>query len=265
MKLPKLSGWLKWLLIIPVLIAGFIISTIVSSQGPITEKERSEKFILINPLDLSQIKGFSKYRSCMGHDYRGPTVQTDEKESSPRSMKHYILVNDELKGKDNIVKAIAPFDGEISHIELKEPNSQPSDRQVWLTPDTHSNIKSPRQWHFVFMHIDMRDDLKEGSKIKAGEVIGTAKLARGEENSTNNFDMAVKFTRPMKEPEIDVPFAHFSDSVMAQYQKYGIKLADVEIPQQFRDQNPCPLTDKSWGGDVYFPPTTNPIDFVYLK
>lgn len=261
----KLPGWLKWLLLIPVLIAGFIIFTIVTNLGPITEKERSEKFIVVNPLDLTQIKGFSKYRSCMGHDYRGPTVQTGEKESSPRSMKHYIMVNDELRGKNNIVKAIAPFDGEISHIELNEPDSKPFDRQVWLTPATGSNVKSPRQWHFVFMHIDMRDDLKEGSKIKAGEVIGTAYLTRGEENSTSNFDMAVKFTRPMKIPEIDLPFAHFSDSVMSEYQKYGINLADVEIPQTYRDQNPCPLTNKSWGGDVYFPPETDPNDLVYLK
>lgn len=257
-----LKGW-KLLLVIPILIVGFIIFTIVTNFGPITEKERNEKFIVVNPLDLTQIKGFSKYRSCMGHDYRGPTVQTEKKESSPRSMKHYILVNDGLRGRDNIVKAIAPFDGEISHIELKEPNSQPNDRQVWLTPDTHSNVKNPRQWHFVFMHIAINDELKEGSKIKAGEVIGTANLSRG--NSTDNFDMAVKFTRPTKTPEIDVPFAHFSDSVMAEYQKYGVNLADVEIPQQFRDQNPCPLTNKSWGGDIYFPPGIDLNDLVYLR
>ncbi len=253
---------LRWLLIAPLAIVGVFIFMAIRYSGPPTPDEINRKFIVVNPLDLSQIRGFSKYRSCAGHDYRGPTLK-GEKESSPRSMKHYIKVREEFRGKNGIVKAIAPFDGKISNIEKRDPERQSYDQQVWLSPDT-DNV-SPRQWHFVFFHIDLNDDLKEGSPVQAGQVIGTAYMTRGAENSTDNFDMTVKFTRPMAPPAIDLPLAHATDEVLAQYKTYGVTLDTLVIPQAYRDQNPCPTTGESLGGDVYFPPTSDPNDFVYLK
>lgn len=253
---------LKWLLVLPLVVVAFFIFMGVRYSGSPTEKELNEKFIVVNPLDLSQVRGFSKYRSCAGHDYRGPTVQ-GEKEATPRSMKHYIKVKEEFAGKNGVVKAIAPFDGKISNIEKRDPERKPYDQQIWLSPDTNSKV--PRQWNFVFFHIDLRDDLKEGSKVKAGEVIGTAYLSRGPENSTDNFDMAVKFTRPMSIPAIDLPLAHATSEILAEYEKYGITLDDLVISQEYRDQNPCPTTGESMAGDVYFLPTSDPKDWVYLK
>lgn len=253
---------LRLFLVIPLfVIALFLIMGIKFSGSP-TEKELNDKFIVANPLDLTQIKGFSKYRSCAGHDYRGPTVEKI-KESTPRSMKHYIKVKEQLMGKNGVVKAIAPFAGRISNIEKRDPERKPYDQQVWLTPDT--NPASPRRWHFVFFHIDLKDDLKEGSKVKAGEIIGTAYMTRGPENSTDNFDMAVKFTRPMAVPAIDLPLAHATDKVLAEYEKYGVNLSNFEISKQYRDQNPCPTTGENLGGDVYFPATTDPNDYVFLN
>lgn len=257
----KLSKKWLWLLTIPAAVVAFfaIMGTIFS--GSPTSQELNEKFIVVNPLDLTQIKSFSKYRSCMGHDYRGPLVTTGEKESTPRSMKHYIKVKDEFAGKNDVIKAIAPFDGKISNLEKRDPERTSYDQQVWLTPDSIS----PRQWHFVFFHIDLNDDLKEGSKIKAGQVIGTARMTRGHENFTDNFDMAVKFTRPMAAPAIDLPLAHATDTVLAEYEKYGVKLSDMEISKEYRDSHPCPTTGDSLAGDVYFPPSSDPNDFVFLK
>lgn len=259
-KIPKKA---KWLLAIPLLIVVLFGVMGVVFSGKSTEKELSDKFIVVNPLDLSQIKGFSKYRSCMGHDYRGPLVTTGKKESTPRSMKHYIKVKEEFAGKNGVVKAIAPFDGEISNIERRDPERKSYDQQVWLTPN--SNSTSPRQWHFVFFHIDLNDNLKVGSEVKAGDVIGTAYMTRGPQNFTDNFDMAVKFTRPMAAPAIDLPLAHASDKVLAEYAKYGIELKDMVIDEKFRDQNLCPTINKELGGDVYFEPNTNPNDMIYLK
>lgn len=254
---------LKWLLIIPLLILAFFGVMGVKYSGLPTQEELQEKFIVVNPIDLSQIRGFSKYRSCAGHDYRGPTVETGEKESTPRSMKHYIKVKEELRGKNGVVKAIAPFDGTISNIEKNDPERKPYDQQIWLTPKTNSKI--PRQWHFVFFHIDLKDNLTEGSTVKAGEIIGTAYLTRGQENSTDNFDMAVKFTRPMAAPAIELPLAHATNEVLSEYEKRGVTLSDMVVSKNYRDQNLCPTTGESQAGDVYFPATSDPKDFVYLK
>lgn len=251
---------LRWLLVVPLIVVLFFLVMGFTNSQPPTKEELEEKFIVANPLDLSQIKGFSKYRSCMGHDYRNPTV-TDEKESTPRSMKHYIKVKEEFMGKNGVVKAIAPFDGRISSIEKNDPERKPDDQQVWLARDSIF----PRLWHFVFFHIDLRDDLKENSQVKAGEVIGTANLARGPEKSTDNFDMAVKFTRPMAIPAVEFPMAHFSNNLLAEYARYGITPENMTITKEYRDKNLCPTTGQSLAGDVYFTPNTDPNDMVYLK
>ncbi len=260
LKLPKK---LKWLFVIPLFILVFFAVMGIVFSGPPTEKELQEKFIVANPLDLTQIKGFSKYRSCAGHDYRGKTARDDKKESTPRSMKHYVKVKEQFMGKNGAVKAIAPFDGRISNIEKNDPERKPYDQQVWLTPDTGS--KSPRQWHFVFFHIDLKDGLQQGSAVKAGEVIGTAYMTRGPENSTDNFDIAVKFTRPMAPPAIDIPLSHATDEVLAEYEAYGATLSDFVISKEYRDAHLCPTTGKSLSGDVFFPPTSDPKDYIYLS
>lgn len=254
---------LKWLLAIPLLIIIFYLVMGFVYSGDSTSEEINEKFIIVSPLDLSQIKAFSKYRSCMGHDYRGPTVRKGSKESTPRSMKHYVKVKDEFIGKNGVIKAIAPFDGEISNIEKRDPERTPNDQQIWLTPEKSS--LSPRQWHFVFFHIDLKDGLKQGSKVKAGDVIGTARMTRGPENSTDNFDIAVKFTRPMAIPAIDLPFSHATNKVLSELDKYGVTLSDMEISEEYRDNNACRTTGGSQAGDVYFDPNTDPEDIIYLN
>ncbi len=259
-KITKKRSW-KWALFLVLTPIMFFVVMGAAFSGQPTEKELNEKFIVVNPLDLSQISGFSKYRSCMGHDYRGPTVREGKKESTPRSMKHYIKVKEELAGKNEVIKAIAPFTGEISNIEKRDPERKPYDQQVWIAPDS----PSPRVWNFVFFHIDLRDDLKEGSKVQAGEVIGTAHMTRGPQNYTDNFDMAVKLTRPMAAPAIDEPFLHMTDEVLAEYAQYGINPTNIAISKEYRDANLCPTTGDSLAGDVYFPPTTDPNDMIFLK
>lgn len=249
------------MLVVPLVIGGFFGVMGVVYSGPPTESERSEKFIVVNPLDLSQIKGLSKYRSCVGHDYRDPNLD-GKKESTPRSMKHYIKVKEELAGKNGVIKAIAPFDGKISNLEKRDPERKPYDQQVWLTPAT--NPASPRRWNFIFFHIDLNDDLGVGSPVKAGQVIGTAYMTRGPENTTDNFDMAVKFTRPMAVPAVSLPLAHASEEVLAQYREYGVELSSLEIAEAVRDQQLCPTTGGSLAGDVYFSPTSDPSDWAFL-
>lgn len=250
-------------MLLPLLAIGFFLVMGTLYSGSPTKQEINRKFIVVNPIDLSQITGLSKYRSCVGHDFRAPVITTGKKEATPRSMKNYIKVKEELKGKNGVVKAIAPFDGKITNIANWEEVKLPEDMEVWLAPD--GDPKNPRQWNFIFFHIDLRDDLKKGSKVKAGEVIGYAYLTRGPENSTDNFDMSVKFTRPMFPPVIDVPLAHVVDEVLAEYKALGATLTDMEISKEYRDQNSCPITGEERLGDIFFPPTSDPKDWVYFK
>src|SRR3989338_11524271 len=227
----------------------------------LTPEETNHKFITSNPLDLSQISGFSKYRSCAGHDYRGPVATTGKMEDTPRSMKHYVKVRSDLQGKNGIVKAMAPFDGKIFKVD--NDFGGPGDQQIWLTP----NSISPRQWHFVFFHINLKEGLKKGSAVKAGDLIGTANLRRGPDNITSNFDIAVKFTRPMHRPAIDAPFNHASQNVLDEYKKYGVSANDFIITEKERDAVACKVdpTINYGGPDAYFARETSPGDYLWLR
>ena len=232
---------------------------VARSFSPLKPEMLGRRFITSNPLDLSQIAGFSKYRSCAGHDFRNPVVATDKKEETPRSMKHYMMVRDGLRGRNGVVKALAPFDGKISEIDIDMGG--PQDRQIWLTPDSIN----PEQWHFIFFHIDMDDGLREGSAVKAGQLIGTANLMRGPDMATGNFDIAVKLTRPMRVPAVDAPFAHMSQNVLDEYEKYGISETDTIILKEKRDAAPCPTVSGGDGPDVFFPSSWPADDVIWLK
>lgn len=167
-----------------------------------------------------------------------------------------------MAGKNGVVKAFAPFDGKI--FGVYDDFGGPRDQQIWLTP--HSI--SPRQWHFVFFHIALEGGLKEGSEVKAGQLIGTANLMRGPEAKTDNFDIAAKFTRPLHQPAIDAPFAHMTRGILDEYAKYGITKDNVLVSEERRDANPCPTIPRpSWGegDDVYFSPQWSADDMIWLK
>src|SRR3989344_3181502 len=228
--------------------------------GEVNGEEATRPFITTNPLDLTQIEGFSKYRSCMGHDFRAPTM-SGEKEKTPRSMKHYVMVKQKFQGTDDQVSAFAPFDGTISVID--DDLGGPGDQQIWLTP--HSI--SPRQWHFVFFHINVKQGLEKGSNVKAGDVIGTANLKRGPDGTTGNFDIAIKFTRPLHRPALDAPFNHATQSVLDEYKKYGITASDLLISEEERDTVACQIdpTINFGGPDAYFSRNTSAENYFWIK
>src|SRR3989344_44974 len=96
--------------------------------GGVNDEEATRRFITANPLDITQIDGFSKYRSCMGHDFRAPDL-SGEVEATPRSMKHYVMVKPEFHGTIDKVSAFAPFDGIISVVD--DDLGGPGDQQGW--------------------------------------------------------------------------------------------------------------------------------------
>ena len=257
----KAMAWLKKIIsvIIAVIALGFGGMSIWFAQD-VSDEEAARRFITANPLDLSQIEGFSKYRSCMGHDFRAPNL-SGEKEATPRSQKHYVMVKPKFHGTIDKVSAFAPFDGIISVVD--DDLGGPGDQQIWLTPDSIS----PRQWHFVFFHINLKRGLEKGSAVKAGDLIGTANLRRGPENTTGNFDIAVKFTRPMHRPAIDAPLNHAVQNVLDEYREYGVSANDFIIPEKERDAVACQIDPNvNYGGpDAYFARETSPGDYLWLK
>ncbi len=261
-----MKRWSKILiaiLMIPVI--GFGAMALGFSYQP-TDKEIGWQFMTANPVDLSQIAAFSQYRSCAGHDYRHPTVMTGEFEKTPRSMKHYVKVKPEYRGTTDQVPVFAPFYGKITTIDTDLGG--PNDQQIWLTP-TAANPISPRQWQFVFFHINLDPSLRKGSIVKAGQPIGTANLARGPNRATDNFDIAMKFTRPLHQPAVDEVFTHMTPAVLAEFEPYGITAKNVTLAEADRDAHDCPLLPLGQGGDnpetIYFPPEAGSNEYIFLQ
>src|SRR3989344_246913 len=262
---------MKWKMIALVVVAVILLAVVamaVGFSGPVSQAEMDDTFISANPVDLAQIAAFSQYRSCAGHDYRHPTVQTGDFEKTPRSMKNYVKAKPEFRGTVDVVKALAPFDGVISNID--NDRGGPGDQQVWLTPHT-DNPASPRQWQFIFFHVNLDPSLPKGSHVTAGQRIGSANLARGPERATDNFDMAMGFTRPLHQPAGDEVFTHMTPQVLAEYAKYDITPEKLVIAEEYRDAHDCPVVSQSPAGPeydpgtIYFSPQAGSGEYVFLK
>lgn len=179
-------------------------------------KQSEDKFIVANPLDLSEIASLSKFRSCIGHDYSGKNTKGEVE--SNRSMKHYVTVKQNVEK----AKALAPFDGKVISIELPERGYQ-----VWLRPDTNPNFA------FIFFHVET--EVKKGDKVKAGQRIGYGVTA-----GAANFDMGLKGLNSFGGPKnFDSPLNHMANSVLAEYKQKGITLENIIMSKEERDKNPC--------------------------
>ena len=189
-------------------------------------------FIVVNPIDLSQVSMISTFRSCEGHDYSGFNINGELE--SGRSMKHYIVPTDEFKNTQGRLKALAPFDGTIVSIEREFRGAQ-----VWLSPQEND-------FNFIFFHIDLLPELAVGTEVKAGQIIGHADV-RG----ANDFDIGLKRFPPFF--YLDSPFNYMSAEVLEQYFDLGIERDNIIISKQERDQNPCTFGESTEEGWIELP------------
>ncbi len=92
------------------------------------------------------------------------------------------------------------------------------------------------------------DSIKEGKKVKAGEIIGHV--------ANNGIDVVygvgaqtTKTIDGYQSPylNLDSPFNHINESVLALYQAKGIEQADLIYSKEYRDQNPCKYRDERGG------------------
>jgi hypothetical protein len=219
----------------------------------------SVKTITAVPLDLSQIQGISKYRSCSGHDRAGynfnQVLETD------RSMKHYIYPIPEFQGTINKVKMFAPFDGTVAMIQ--RVNSDGTEvRSDWLLKDgvkeygqaqkvesggrtdsgSDIDFVSTLDENAVFglRHVVLSRDFQIGDKVKAGEFIGYASVSE----KGNDFD--IDYVGRMYKPEgdknievLDSMFNHMTPEVLAEFAKYGLTPENTVFTKEERDAKPC--------------------------
>jgi len=200
------------------------------------------RFIVANPLDLSQIQRMSLFRSCIGHDYSGLNTRGEKETLS--SMKHYLEPLPALLGTDQI-KIYAPFDGKVVEI-LDGPPGQA----------LYISAKSAPSWKFIFFHVIPAAGIEEGVLVQAGEPMGTVS------KDIHNFDMGLK-QFGWKGQVFDSPLLHMTNSLLEEYAANGITPENSILSKEARDVEPCPV-EGTKNGDALFVGYKDE-DFVVLR
>lgn len=214
--------------------------------------ETPEKFITASPVNLEQIVGMSKYRSCQGHDNsaKGASGQIENN----RSMKHYIVPRADIKEQLGVIEIFAPFDGIIA---LSMPGWK--GREMILAPDVNE------RWGFLIFHIDPVEGVGNGAKIKAGQLIGHANV-----KDRHDFDLGLTYTYSSitiekllslvrdtphfpfpKSNYLVSPFDYMDDGVLQKFKDAGFDPNQMQFTKEERDQKPCnydspKLDDADW-------------------
>lgn len=222
------------------------------SQAPVIVK---------NFVDINKVKEISKYRSCAGH-----TVVPQDMREMKRNMKHYIKVYPEYKKEDS-VELYSPYDGYISVIRADMGDKL--EGELWIAPDRgiFSILPPFNLWMLSFEHMQPRKDLKMGSKVKAGELVGYASFLVKERDAT--FDVIYgKLGLPMKRidnwnspfSDLDSMFSHMSDNILAEYEKRGLTKEKLILTKEERDAKPCAYM----GSGPYFNNHDDPDNWLNL-
>lgn len=197
------------------------------------------KYITVVPVDLTQIQSISKYRSCAGHDRSGYSfnrvLETD------RSMKHYLYPNPEFQGTLDKVEMFAPFNGTVFAIQLE------SEETFGTASRTHNgnsiSFATPVDPNviFTFWHIYFAQDFKVGDNVSAGQLIGYASL--GDKGDDFDIDLTSKY-RYQNDSQKDIEvlgsaFDHMTDSVLAEFARYGVTPENMKFSKEYRDANLC--------------------------
>lgn len=200
--------------------------------------------IVANFTELNKIEKISKYRSCAGHT----TVPQDKREMR-RSMKHYFSLKPEYLGI-NTIKIYAPFNGYVTTI--RQDPAEGLEGEIWIVPKDIFAILPPiGRWTFSVQHINIREGLKRGTEVEAGELIGYGAVSKS--TNRNTFDIVYgksalvpKMLDNWRGPfsDLDSVFNQMSDDVFAEYQEKGIfSKEDIIISKEQRDQTPCVYKD----------------------
>lgn len=251
-KRPRIS--LLAVTLIFIVIAGyfFVSGKLTLSSPPV---------LTANFVDLNKISEISKYRSCQGH-----VVVPQDRREERRNMKHYFRVKEEYFGQDT-VELYAPYDGYVSVIRSEPEKGLQG--EIWIT---QSVLPPMAVWSFSIEHINIKEGLKKGDTVKAGDLIGYAALS-GEQDK-GSFDVIyAKIGLPIKNidgwtspfADLDSVFNHMDEKVLGEYKKKGIAIKEtMQYTKEERDKDLCEYR-KDFREGIYFNGGEHPQDWIKLQ
>lgn len=210
--------------------------------------EYNSKFIVANPLDLSQVEKFSRYRSCLGHDYSG--FNENNELETQRSMKQGGLARSGIT-KMNIY---SPFNGTVIKYASVPGNDDPAEEHSIEIVGDYSG-----KWFITFGHFTAKQGLDTGSRVTAGEFIGTSTIHPDISPDGDGVELGLSkdlSTETIKEQFMRGAILDYADNkILAEYASYGLNPDNTKYTKEYRDAHPCDFT--KIGSD--------PNDFVILN
>lgn len=219
----------------------------IDLEHPWNPADALPKFIVANPVNLSQLSAFSLFRSGEGHDF------ADDYEASGRSMKNYFNVRAELMNTFNAVAIYSPVNGTLAGSDPEQSEIAPGvprGTQLHLVPTGYA------AFDVRLFHINLDPSITVGSTVSAGQFLGYAELRP----NSPNFDWAVQVAwgaRPSdaaldaRPPEFrnetfDAlgakllnPFGLMDSATFSSWAAYGLtSLSQTEFSEAYRDSNP---------------------------
>ncbi len=172
------------------------------------------RFVDVNYIDFDRVYKISRFRSAVGHDY------SDDFEDC-RSMKHYFWLTGESGWET--ARIYVPVDGVVSW-RFEE----------WLGSQVWIRSKQYPDFQFGVFHVVLQDtSLREGRKVRAGELLGTHYGAR------TYSDIAVSVDAPEGRRRLVSYFDVMTDALFQRYQARGLlSREEVIISKQQRDAFP---------------------------
>lgn len=216
----------------------------------------TDKIIVSNFVNFSQIKAIYPFRSCHGHDYF--SVDYNGSSEPLSSMKWYVQPIDSLQDTSNKVKIFAPFNGVIVYID---PLDTARGKHYVIMHEPFDG------WYISFFHQTFNDSaIYEGAQVKAGQFLSYATTLTG---VGNDFDVALqRFPTESTQfngihdtyngqvallQNLEPLFPHMSDSVAAQWEAHGINASNSIVSKSYREANPCTCEGEPPGTtDCYF-------------
>ncbi len=189
-------------------------------------------FVKHNFIELDRIEKISKFRSGYGHDY---SYESDE---DCRSMKHYYWAfGGDPRAVHNplwiSIKYYAPVNGTIKRL---------STSQTPYGTEMRFNIQSDEEpsIYFAFFHVKLNENFKEGSRVYAGQEIGTV----GSEDAHG--EVAVEQIINGRVVRYYSFFELIEDNVFERYRKRGASSREqLIITKEERDAKPL-LCGDTW-------------------
>jgi hypothetical protein len=192
------------------------------------------KFVRVNYIELDRITRISKFRSSIGHDY------SDNFEHC-RSMKHYFLPYDATDW--STIRLFSPVNGTVARFFEEWAGTQ-----VWIQSQEYPDFE------FRIFHIHLKDSLKVGQSLSAGQLLGT------HIGNQTMSDIAVYIVMPTGRKLISY-FDVMTDSLFQAYQARGLgSRSDAIITKEARDADP--LTCE---GETFVSGSGLLEDWVYLN